>query len=102
MPCGSCSRSALPTPESTPLLQIRFGFRARWYELELSVEKDADEWKISVRDAAGSKSLYAAHRSGVHAAKYAAAEFAIFQIFGAASPLNPDRLSNELRWQPYW
>lgn len=86
---------------STPLLQIRRGYRARWNDLAITVETDSDGWALRIQDSA-QKDLYSAHRVGPQAAQVAAAEYAIFRTLGPASPMTPDRLAQELNWQAYW
>lgn len=99
--CASCRHSSIPqrTP-NTPLLQIRRGYRTRWNNLAFSVESDSSQWTLRVQDS--SQTLYTAQRGGARAAQVAAAEFAIFRVLGPASPLRPDRLAQELKWQEYW
>jgi hypothetical protein len=54
------------------------------------------------RIANSERTLYTAYRDSVRGARLAAAEFAIFQRLGFASPLTPERLAGELSWQSYW
>jgi hypothetical protein len=84
------------------LIHIRQGYRSCWNNLTFSVESDSSQWTLQVEDARHSRTLYRASRPGIRAAQVAAAEFAIFQVLGAASPLQPAQLAAELTWQPYW
>lgn len=102
MPCASCQHHALPAKVVAPLLQIRRGYRARWNNLELSVEADDSRWTILVKDLAADKPIYTAHRAGARAAMSIAAEFAIFRQPGAENSLNPDSLARSLDWQQHW
>jgi hypothetical protein len=99
--CGSCRHHAAPAVAPAPLLQIRRGYSARWNDLALNVETDSSGWSARIQDSAA-RDLYQAHRIGPQAAQIAAAEYAIFRVFGAASSLNADRLARELNWQAYW
>jgi len=100
--CGSCRQNAIPAPAPEPLFQIRRGYSARWNDLALWVETGSGDWTLRVQDSAGRAPLYTAHRVGARAAQVAAAEFAIFRVFGAQSRLSPDSLAGELRWQEHW
>ena len=100
--CGSCSSPVRPSAGAGTLVQIRTGYRARWNDLTLSVEAGASQCAITVQGPRKAETLYTAYRSGMHAARVAAAEFAIFRQLGFESRLTPDRLEQELSWEPYW
>jgi len=99
--CGNCRHNTFPLKTSTPLLQIRHGYRTRWNNLAITVETDSDGWALRIQDSA-QKELYTAHRIGPQAAQVAAAEYARFRTLGPASPMTADRLAKELNWQAYW
>lgn len=101
MACGNCHHVAAAQAAPSPLLQIRHGYQARWNGLAFNVESDSDGWALHIRDSA-QRELYCAHRFGAQAAQVAAAEYAIFRVFGPASSVNADRLARELNWQAYW
>lgn len=82
--------------------QIRRRYRAEWHDLAFCVEGESARWTLSVRRASDSQPLYAAERSGIGAARTAAAEFAIFTELGFASSVVPAQLARELTWRESW
>jgi hypothetical protein len=84
------------------LVQIKRGYRARWHDLDLSVEVDSDQWTVRVQDVTRSRTVHTAHRSSASAARTAAAEFAIFRVSGAAGLERPEALAKTLEWHEYW
>jgi len=100
--CGTCSQNVFPLPPAASLFQIRSGYRAQWNGLRFSVECDAGDWTVRVQDSATMQTLYTARRPQPRAAQLAAAEFALFQVFGGVTQVSPERLVHQLNWQPYW
>src|SRR5438309_1205076 len=99
--CGSCAHAAPASSSLAELFQIREAYRAQWHGLTFSVEADSSQWTLRVQDAKEVEAIYTAHRGGVQAARTAAAEFGIFQVFGAESSMSAARLAKELTWQSY-
>lgn len=91
------SRAAAPT-----LVQIRRGYRARWQDLDLSVEVDIDQWTVRVQDVTRSRTMHTAHRSSADAARIAAVEFALFRVSGEIGWERPETLAKTFEWHEYW
>jgi len=100
--CASCRHNTAPSPEPAALVRIREGYRTRWNDLVFTAEKDCFQWTLRVQDSRQTETFYTAHRGGLRAAQAAAAEYGIFRVLGAESLVSPDRLAQELTWQPYW
>jgi hypothetical protein len=101
-PCGSSpSRALLPPAESAPLIQIREEYRTHWHDLTFSVEKGSSQCTVRVQDSGQNGTLYMAYRSGLRAARLAAAEFAISRSLGIESRISPESLDKQLSWEPY-
>jgi len=90
-------RAAAPT-----LIQIRRGYRARWHNLDLSVEVDSGQWTVRVQDVTRSWPMHTAHRSSGDAARVAAAEFALFGVSETIGWEKPETLAKTLEWHEYW
>jgi len=98
-------RGAVARPRAaaaSTLIQIRRGYRARWQDLDLSVEVDSDQWTARVQDATRTRTMHTAHRSSDSAARVAAAEFALFRASGAPGCDRPETLAKTLEWHEYW
>lgn len=95
---GAAARSRAAAPA---LIQIRRGYRARWQDLDLSVEVDTDQWTVRVQDVTRSRTIHTAHRSSAAAARVAAAEFAMF-VAGTNGWEKPETLAKSLEWHEYW
>ena len=100
--CASCRHNAVPSSEPASLVRIREGYRTRWNNLVFTAETDSFQWTLRVQDSLETETFYLAHRGGLRAAQIAAAEYAIFRVLGTESRISPDRLAQELTWQPYW
>jgi len=98
-PRGATARSRAAAPS---LIQIRRGYRARWQNLDLSVEVDSDQWTVRVQDVTRTRTMHTAHRSSAASARIAAAEFAMFRACGAVGWKAPEALANTLEWHEYW
>ena len=99
---GSCpSRALPPSAESAPLIQIREEYRTHWNDLTFSLEKGSSQCTVRVQDSGQTETLYMAYRSGLRAARLAAAEFAISRRLGTRSPITPESLDQQLSWEPY-
>jgi hypothetical protein len=96
---GAAARHRAAAPV---LIQIKRGYRARWQDLDLSVEVDSDQWTVRVQDVTRSRTMHTAHRSSAAAARTAAAEFALFRVSGAAGLERPEALAKTLEWHEYW
>ena len=83
-----------------PLIQIHSGYKASWSDLHLSVETGAQGWTGTVRR--HGRTLYAAERSSLSAAKTAAVEFALFSAPRATCLESPERVAGRLPWSEYW
>jgi hypothetical protein len=100
--CASCRHNTVPSPEPATLVRIREGYRTRWNDLVFTAEMDSDHWTLRIQDSRLTETFYTARRSGLRAAQTAAAEYAIFRVLGTESRISPNRLAQELTWQPYW
>lgn len=94
--------AARPRAAASVLIQIKRGYRARWQDLALSVEIDSDQWTVRVEDATRHETMHTAHRGSAHAARIAAAEFALFRTAASGMEETPERLARNLAWQEYW
>ncbi len=94
--------AARPRGTAPTLVQIRRGYRARWQDLDLSVEVDTDQWTVRVQDVTRSRTMHTAHRSSAAAAQIAAAEFALFRASGTIGWERPETLAKTLEWHEYW
>ena len=94
--------AAPPRAAAPSLIQIRRGYRARWQDLDLSVEVESDQCTVRVQDVTRSRTMHTAHRSSAAAARIAAAEFAVFCASGTAGWERPETLAKALEWHEYW
>jgi hypothetical protein len=99
--CGSCQQKSVRLHPPAPLFQIKRGYRARWNEIDFSVESESDQWTLRVENTISKETLYLAHRGGSHAAQSAAADFASFRL-ACGSQSSPAQMAKELTWQAYW
>ncbi|HUI80290.1 MAG TPA: hypothetical protein VLY24_20335 [Bryobacteraceae bacterium] len=94
--------AALPRAAAPALIQIKRGYRARWQDLDLSIEMDSEQWTARVQNTARTETMHTAHRGTATAARLAAAEFAIFRLSSPAAGQTPERLAKSLEWHEYW
>jgi hypothetical protein len=87
---------------STPLTQIRRRYKASCYDLHMTVENDAEGWRVEVRDRQQGKTLHAARRCSLDAAKLAAAEFAVIRMTGGLGAGTVDVVAKHLPWDETW
>ena len=98
-----CGTAASPRAAAPALIQIKRGYRARWQDLDLSIEVESDQWTARVQDRTRTRTMHTAHRGTATAARVAAAEFAIFRFADEERAREtPERLAGSLEWQEYW
>ncbi len=100
--CGSCQHVQPLSPRPVQLFQIRHGYRAQWHDMSFTVEEYSGDWTLRIQDAAGTRTLYTAHRIAARAAQAAAAEFATLELLCADSNVSPERFAAQLKWEEYW
>ena len=89
-----------PAIVPAPLIQIRRTFEAGCGRLRLSVLADSGAWLLRVSGEDG-RTLYAAQRSSLGAAKVAATEFALWSS-GIAGQGSPEVIAKQLTWRERW
>lgn len=80
------------------LIQIRRAYRASCFDLEMTVEGDADGWTARVHSQGASAPLHSVRRRSLEAAKLAAAEFAVFRMTGAMAAETVATMAEHLPW----
>lgn len=92
----SCRSRAIAV--QAPLTQIRRRYATSCYDLQMTVENDADGWSVEVRDREHGKKLHCAHRCSLDAAKLAATEFAVIRMTGGKGAATVDVVAQHLPW----
>lgn len=95
------SACAIRTPaQFAPLVQIRQAYEADCCAVRLSVQAEGGSWAARVSDGDG-RTLYAAQRSSLIAAKTAATEFALWSS-GLPGQWSPEATARQLIWRERW
>ena len=84
------------------LTTIRRRYSANCYDLQMTVENDADGWNVEVRDRSGRPPLHFARRCNLAAAKLAATEFAVVRMTGGIGAGTVELMAQHLAWNESW
>ena len=92
----------LKRAEPPALTNIRRRYSANCFDMRITIENDTDGWNVEVSDLEGLRTLHAARRYNLAAAKLAATEFAVARMTGAMRPGTVEVVSRHMAWKESW
>jgi hypothetical protein len=76
--------------------------QTEWEGLRLVVDQRPEYWQVFVYDVEHCEVLYTAQRISCEAAKIAAVEFAVAELYSTDHDLKPQVVSQMLDWEVAW